>query len=444
MTALFVAELVLAGRALTGRAWAGVLAAGAVLLVGEVDVEPIYSFPFMGLFFTDLWVSPTFLIGLVFFVPAITMLAEAISGDHDDRWDRRRWVLFALLLVGCGIAKATILPVLIGGLVVTIAIGWWSTRHVTRNAALALAVTTAVFLAYHVAIYRHAAVGLGVDPFGGFGDMALVTELRASIGDALGWPLGVGLGTLSLFGVYIAGLVAFAVLRREPVGTARTLLLATFAVGLGPFFFFHQEGNSQIFFSHYGLVGASLVAAEGVLLLASPWRPRAVVRATAVTAGVVGLSIVLVAYVIARLPAWSVVKLGRSYAYELTIVTLVLLFTALWLWSSPSGRRAPLFAAVVVGTTTAFVGAWRVWKLDVEHLAYAYVAAIVLVVAAAALLARGRDDVSSRSCSSSRRRPRVRWTCRSIRARRPSTGFRKAPRSSMRARPGSTSASTTG
>ena len=168
------------------------LAAGAVLLVGEVDVEPIYSFPFMGLFFTDLWVSPTFLIGLVFFVPAITMLAEAISGDHDDRWDRRRSVLFALLLVGCGIAKATILPVLIGGLVVTIAIGWWSTRRVTRNAALALAVTTAVFLAYHVAIYRHAAVGLGVDPFGGFGDMALVTELRASIGDALGWPLGVG------------------------------------------------------------------------------------------------------------------------------------------------------------------------------------------------------------------------------------------------------------
>jgi hypothetical protein len=387
LTALFVAGLVVAGRALTGRAWSGVLAAGMVLLVGEVDVETIYSFPFMGLFFTDLWVSPTFLLGLVVFVPALTLIAETITSEARWRERRGRWLLLTLFLVGCGGAKATILPVLLGGLALTIAIRRWRTRRFERNAVAALALVALVFAAYQAAIYGRAAVGLGLDPFGGFGDMAWVTELRSWVGDGVGWPLGVLIATVVLFAVPIAGLVAFAALRRAPLDDGRTLLLATFAVGLGPFFLLHQEGNSQIFFSHYGLVAASFVAAEGLLLLASTWAPRAVARAAAATAAAVAISIVLVAYAIGRLPAWSVVKLGRSYAYEITLATLVVVFALVWLWSAPTGRRSPLLAAALTGTTGAFVGIWRVWRVDVEHVALGLVLALVVVLAAATLVA---------------------------------------------------------
>ena len=71
LVALFVLQLVAAGRSLAGSAWAGLIGAALFLLVGDLqmDADPTASvtqFPFLGLSFPLLFLSPSFLFGMVF------------------------------------------------------------------------------------------------------------------------------------------------------------------------------------------------------------------------------------------------------------------------------------------------------------------------------------------------------------------------------------------
>jgi hypothetical protein len=382
LTLLFVTQLVIAGRVFTGRAWIGALAGALLLLVGEVDLETWLSYPFLGLFFTDIWLSPTFLLGLVFFVPAITLVVERLTSRESIRAGWRRWLLLAMFLIACGGSKATILPVVLGALAITIAVSWWRTRRLEPNALVALGSVTVSFLLFYVSIYRHSSLGLGFDPFGSYASMGWVTDLRQSIGDGIGWPLGVFLGSLGLFGPQLAGLGAFLALRRR-LDEPRLFLLALFVVGLGPFFLMHQSGNSQVFFYEYGLVGATLLAAEGIVLLSAPWPRRGVVVATTAVTLATSACVVLLVYVI-------VTNVDIGSRSLVVFVALEAVFVLLWRFASPTGRRTPLFAGVLTGTTALFVLLW--WfkvNTHVVDAGYELVAALIVMALGGMLLVRG-------------------------------------------------------
>jgi hypothetical protein len=381
LTLLFLAELTFAGRTFTGRAWVGAVAAGLLLLVGEADVQPWNSYPFLGFFFIGIWFSPTFLLGLVFFVPAVTLIAERLDSDEGVRTGWKRWVLIGLFLVGCGGAKATILSVLLGALVLLLGLRWTKARRVGPNGLMALASVGIAFLAYYLAIYRHSALGLGWDPLGSIAAMGWITDLRNSIGNGIGWPLGVVLGTLGLFGAQLAGLPVLIALRRR-LTERRVLLLALFIVGLGPFYFLHQPGNSQLFFTHYGLVAAALLSAEGIVLLFAGWPARAVVRATAANAYATAALVVLLVYAVA-----TVHGVASAFVVALALGTA---FVALWRWSSPSGRaNGRLSALVIAGAVALLLVRWLGGSVSRATEGYVFVAALLGGTALAAALSRG-------------------------------------------------------
>jgi hypothetical protein len=391
LTLLCIAQLVIAGRVFTGRASVGALAGALLLLVGEVDVEPWYSFPFLGLFFLDIWLSPTFLLGFLFLIPAMTLIAERVRSEESLRAGWRRWILVAILLIACAGAKPPTLPVLGGGLVVVIAWKWLPRHRVDANALTALAGLVVVFALFYGLTYRHSSFGLGFHPFGSFGSMGWVSDLRLSVGDFAGWPLGVLIGTLALFGPQLGGLIAFFLLWRWRLEEGRVFLLGMLVAGLGPFFLLHQGGNGQVYFSHYGLVAGTILAAEGIVLLAARWPRASVLRAAAATVIATAVAVVLVVYAIVTqfsLPGPSPPVLGAHGV--LGILVLVGIFLLMWRWSAPSGSRAPLLAVGFAGATGLVLLLWHLgWNPDLVHGGYELVAALMAMTVVALLISRG-------------------------------------------------------
>src|SRR5262249_52371311 len=122
LTALLVLQLSLLGKAITGRAWAGPLTAALYLLVHELDLSMGDASPWAGVGMYHLWGSPSQLLGMVIFIPALLMLWTLIDPALAARvrpglstGTRRAWILLALLLIGAGGAKSVILPLFIGG-----------------------------------------------------------------------------------------------------------------------------------------------------------------------------------------------------------------------------------------------------------------------------------------------------------------------------------------
>ena len=387
LTLLFIGELLVAGRVFMGKAIVGAVAAGLLLIVGEVDPEPWYSFPFIGYFFMDVWLSPTFLLGLVFFVAALTLIGERIKSGETIRPAWREWILIVILLVACGGSKPPALSVLGGGVLLAGGWLWWERKRPDLNALTAFGAIVAVFVVYFAVTYRHSAFGLGLHPFKSYGDMAWVHDLRAAIGDGAGWPLGVLLGALGLFGPALIGLVALFGLRRR-LDAGRVLLLAVLLAGLGAFSLFFQAGNGQVYFSHYGLVGGTLLAAEGLVLLASRWRRSAVVRSTAAIAFATGAAIVTIVYGIVT--KFSVPALSRPETHgALAGLVLAGIFVLMWRWSAPSGRRTPLLAVSFMTATGLVLLLWKVgWNKDRVHGGYELLAGLTALAVLAVLLSQ--------------------------------------------------------
>jgi hypothetical protein len=263
MVALFILQAVAAGARLSGRRWIGPLAAAILLLISEFDLDPRFDpgkAPFDGYFFDGLWLSPSFLLGLLFFVPIIILLVELVAeAERPSTW--RDWILLACFMVGAAGAKVTIMPVVIGGLALFIVVR----RNFDRNALLALLLSSVVFGASLLTLYRGSSTGLR------FHFPATVGYAVQLVEAQLGWlphPLlltvAVVVGLLGLFGAPLCGLLWFAKAPRERFSPSHALLLSIFAVSLIPYLINRQATLNQLFFTEYGFVAAGLVSAIGI------------------------------------------------------------------------------------------------------------------------------------------------------------------------------------
>ena len=121
LTIVTVLLLVVAGQSLVRSPTAGLVAAALAFFIGELRLDPSHTFlahtPFFGIFFTFLFRSPSFLLGLVIFIPLITLVGERITGGS-GKARLGEWLLVALFMVGASDAKVSILPLLIAALVV--------------------------------------------------------------------------------------------------------------------------------------------------------------------------------------------------------------------------------------------------------------------------------------------------------------------------------------
>ena len=117
--AAFVVLTAQAARRLTGGWWSGPVAV-AIALFSTVAAP--YRWAGAPVFDTQTldatWISPTNLFGLVLFAAVIVVLMDLLTSDR--RPARGQWLLLAVLVGGIAGAKASLVPMLIVGLVVVI------------------------------------------------------------------------------------------------------------------------------------------------------------------------------------------------------------------------------------------------------------------------------------------------------------------------------------
>jgi hypothetical protein len=313
--------------------------------------------------------------GLAMFVPALILLYERLRSAAQDAGG---WLLLALLLVGCSGAKASILPVMLGALVVYVL--WQRLAMGDRQPAAlaAVALVLVVFAVSYALLYRGESGGLAFNPPGTVRTMAPIVlaerSVAGSVGHPLFWVVASIVGLLGFCGPVLAGIptaISSPTMRRA---RPTVLLLALVLASLAPFFAYFQLGGSQNFFTYYGLCAGCILSAQGLAAL----RDRAGHRFGAATAALAPawLSLLLVAalvpYALDEHP-----RVGPLYGLWLGLPAAVV--AALWL----AGRRArtrgagltamAAIALVLVGVldTPLHLGSFVIGQLSSDRKLYA-------------------------------------------------------------------------
>lgn len=291
-------------RRLSGKVWAGPIAAALLTAVGNTAAT-VWSVDgtSQSIVQTYWWASLTTVFGwLATLAAAGCAIALLRKGPHDDAVPVR--LLIPLLVFAAG-AKSADDAVLAGGAVFAALVSLWSRRRIGSAVAVCVA-TTGILLAAKYTIYGGTGYGLQFAPGG------TIVQLAAGLFPGLATPSG-GSSSLSLpqlpmvaivaaFALWLLPLlprligVGYLMARRRDV--ASWFVLGTLAAGFGGAVAFRQPGLSQEFFlvAAYpvGIVGsASGIAAFLGRRRDTPWRMASIVGllfGLAATVGVAALA----------------------------------------------------------------------------------------------------------------------------------------------------------
>ena len=274
MFILLVIQLYVLGTVLGGNRWIGLLTAILVLFVGEVDPFPRLAYPFTGVFFPDLYLSPTFLLGLVLFIPLVIEVYGCINSSASVLSRRGNWLLVALLLIGCGGAKGTILPVVGGGLGLYLIWNWWTERRLNFAVLTGLGLTLVVSIGCYF-VYGNSVSGdsLSIGPLSSVIGMSLVRRFSVLLPNSkpfrlLYYGLAVIPGFVGLMGIRVVGLAWLGWSARAGFSKAQAWLISLFLISLVPYY---MLARNQLYFLWYGYVAACALAAQGLYML---WQQR--------------------------------------------------------------------------------------------------------------------------------------------------------------------------
>ncbi|NRQ35803.1 hypothetical protein HII36_28795 [Nonomuraea sp. NN258] len=270
MLAASVTLLAVIAWRLTRRWWPGVAALGLICFASSPEPHGIELFTGRPLFTT--WISPTQAFGTVLFAAVVLLLTGCLHGG------RRPWAAVAVLLLALTGAKATFLPLLLGGLVLALAVRWAADRRPHRRTLAAIGITLACLAVAQLVVFAGARQGMGVDPlatmrrvWGVAAGLNLSDALTAPLAPSL-WLAVVGLGCLACVYAGAFGLVARLELVRDPV----VLTLAGIGLsGIGAVFVLGHPAASQLYFLEGARPYLALAAAVGCwALVARETSPR--------------------------------------------------------------------------------------------------------------------------------------------------------------------------
>lgn len=265
---LMVATL---ARRLTGVWWTGPV---AVLITFFTLAPDPYRWP-LPPFFADsfgavddasllrpvLWSSPTQTFGAVLFAAAVLLLMDLIDGGRG----RRRWALFAMLLVGVMGAKATYLPLLLAALLLVVAVRLVR-RRPHRAALIASGLTLACLIYAQVVLFGGATQGLRFDPLSTMRVWAMSTATGFAAGPHA--PLWRSLLVSALFAACWVAIWAGAAGLSRRLLEPRLLLLAGIGTGgVAAIVLMGHSGLSQGFFFQSARPYLSVLAAAGLAAL---------------------------------------------------------------------------------------------------------------------------------------------------------------------------------
>jgi hypothetical protein len=370
LAVLLVLEMVVAGQSLLRSRQAGLIAACVVVGVGQLQVDtsevslglaPVEIIPFRGLLFTFLIGSPSFLLGLVLFVPLVVLVGERIVAPAGER-HRGEWALVTLFVVGASDAKVVLLPLVATALVLFAAWSWWTSRRVARAVWVALGLAASAFGALYLVQYRGHSSGLSVDLSAGvdyFTGMPMVALLREELLEVLPTVpgrtgvLAVAAFTFGVVGLLAAQLIGLVwLLRRQgfSLDPAQAWLLALFGAGLIPIMTVTSlQGNEQ-YFLFTALVAGCLVSGQG---LWRAWESRPPLAGRAARLVAVGTAAGLAILLLLLAPARLDLLQGRDeqplrylVLFGGLAVCMVVLYAVAGRWVGPT--RWPAAALVCV------------------------------------------------------------------------------------------------
>lgn len=267
---LAVAGIVVLGREVGGSPWVGVLAGILVLFVGSPETLPD------GLFLRNLYLSDTFLLGLVLFLALLVELTAKLRPDDGvgGRGTRGDWAVVLLLLGGCAGAKGSILPVVVCGLAIALAFAIWRRLVSARMLAIALATSLALLLASILVLYGSSAgdtLDLVLFAPGRLTEQYVV--FARSLPDVLPDKamlalVGSALANLEILAPLTPGLLLLGILysRRlpAPAPVIAALLMGLLAASLAVFNVLFHASGSQYYFLFYGYAAAAVASAVGL------------------------------------------------------------------------------------------------------------------------------------------------------------------------------------
>jgi hypothetical protein len=358
---LLALELALVGRVLTRNAWVGPVAAGLMLFVGEVDLDPRQQAPtggFDGVFFDNLFYNPPFLFGLVLFLPLLLLLYRRVAAGSTGRV--RAWLLVVAFMIGCQGAKVSILPVVVGGLAVFALWRRLTEGRFNRAALIGVAAGVAVMVGSYLLQYVGQSTGSSISAFASTDQMFALQLIKEWLHHSLHIPQLIVdvaapvLGTVALLGPPLVGVPLLLANRGRRLETHQVLLLSILVVGLAAFFLIDRNYE---FFLGYAYVAGGILSAEQIVALFS--RERASGRplrrlwvVAAVWLALLGLAIAVPSIV------WDPVGAAANRPlYAAWYLGLALVLLAVYLAGRRRGGIAGLRTSVVVVTLILLVGA---------------------------------------------------------------------------------------
>ncbi|MER6943527.1 hypothetical protein ABT294_05820 [Nonomuraea sp. NPDC000554] len=144
---------------LTGRWWTGPAAIGFTCFVSSPELHQggVELFTARSLF--TAWLSPTQNFGTLLFALVVLLLVDSLRQDG-----KRQWAAVSILLLALTGAKATFLPLLLGGLVLVLAVRWLVDRRLHRPAVTAAEITVACLLIAQFVVFGRDAQGMTIAP----------------------------------------------------------------------------------------------------------------------------------------------------------------------------------------------------------------------------------------------------------------------------------------
>ena len=388
---LLTIQVISAGQTLLRHTAAGLIAACLVMFVGQLQLDTTDNLTapiaFLGVFFTYLTASPTFVFGLIFFLPLIALIGERIAGpDADSRLGD--WIVIGLLAIGASDAKVVVLPVIAAGLV---AFGVWARvarRVVPRPLWIALGITVSVFAVVYLWQYRGHPSGLRVDlGFTFFTEMPAVALVKSDIMDALpnfpaeGAALTIAAIAFGAVGLLAAPLIGLAwILRRQGVRLepSQAWLLALLGAGLAAIVGFNSPAANEFYFFFTALPAGCILSAGG---LWNAWETRS------------------------PAPGWQDRALLLGATWVLALLAVMLIPPLFDLFTGPDALAHTyvfLFAGLALSLGVLYVLARR-WTGPTRWTAAALVcAAVVLVGALDTPLQKVRPAVENGAASAGR------------------------------------------
>jgi hypothetical protein len=360
MVLLIALQLWLLGRSLGGSRATGPLAVILFMVVGDLNLDPSRPGAFKTDVFNVLPGSPTYALGIAFFLGLLLLVQSRLIGDVTAASPSRNpmvgslqagtvgaLVMVGLLVLGAGATKMYALADFTGGLGV-----YWLWRVATGTVERLLSLCLAVTLICAGVIYRLTLTGggaaastMGIHPLN-FVQYTIFSQVL-TVNPILRIPLVIGV-VVVIFICGCAPLVGVAWLLAQ---RARTLPFATFSaavfgVSIAAYLIFGAPDGPVIYFFNYGYLAAVPFSALGLVTL---WNgmPRPVRGRAALACGATlafGLSVAGTTRILSALGVLSGTSRSAWYAWYAAAYGLVggaVVLAILWVgrdrtWNVPS------------------------------------------------------------------------------------------------------------